>query len=65
MAPPMIAPYGPARQSPVITPARAPRAILILAGPGFGSGSGYSIKGFNNEMCVDDILLPKYLVLPQ
>ena len=38
-APPTTAPYGPARQNPVIMPATAPRAILVLLQPGQVGGS--------------------------
>jgi hypothetical protein len=38
-APPTIAPYGPARQSPVIMPPMAPRVIRILLPFGLGGGS--------------------------
>ena len=39
-APPTTAPYGPARQSPVIMPVMAPRAIRILLPGGRVGGSG-------------------------
>jgi hypothetical protein len=40
MAPPAMAPRGPARHSPVITPVSAPIAIFTLGGLGRGLGSG-------------------------